>query len=350
MRKFEPTSILIVRLSAIGDVIMASGLIPALRAVYPKARIGWLTEAPNVELLRHNPRLDRLHLWPRSQWKELRQQGKYRQLLREVLSLIRLIRAERYDWVLDLQGLMKSAIWARLVGGRWRIGLRSREGSGLLMNEVITVKSGDRRIGSEYRQLAEFLGALPSEFALDITVAETDRISAIEVLRSENISGDFATIAPFTTRPQKHWFEESWARLVIQLASERNWPVVMLGGPRDKNRAEAISALAGGHIVNLVGKTSLGLCAAIIERSLLHIGVDTGLTHLGVALQRPTLALFGSTCPYIDACNPNARVLYQRLPCSPCRRHPTCGGTFDCMRQHSPDSVLAAAASLGDSI
>lgn len=341
-----PDRILIVRLSAIGDVIMASGLIPALREIWPNARIAWLTDEPHADLLRHNPRLDRLHLWPRRRWRELRQAGCYRQFAREAYTFIRALRAERYDLVLDLQGLLKSGIWVFASGGRRRIGLGSREGSQFLMTEVVDRRVDSLAIGKEYRKLAETLGARPEAFALDIAVSDDDRARAAELRRSLGITGDYTVIAPFTTRPQKHWFDERWAKLAQRLAAEQGRPVLMLGGPADRERAAAIRALAGDSLIDLTGQTTLGLCAALVEQTQLLIGVDTGLTHLGIALNVPTLALFGSTRPYLDPGRPTARVLYEKLDCSPCRRRPTCGGTYDCMKRHTVDSVLAAIADL----
>lgn len=334
--------ILVVRLSAIGDVIMASGLIPALRELHPEAHLAWLTDEAHADLLRHNPRLDRLHLWPRRRWRQLGQAGRYRELLREAGAFLRALRAERYDLVLDLQGLLKSAAFALLAGGR-RIGLGSREGSRWLMSKVIEVPGKDRRIGGEYRELAAILGASPTAFALDIVVGAGDRARAAALL--DGLPGtDYAVIAPFTTRPQKHWFDERWAELARRLRDTRGWPVLMLGGPGDRPRAAAIRGLSGEALIDLTGQTTLGLCAALIERAGLVIGVDTGLTHLGIAQGRPTLALFGSTRPYLQTGHPAATVLYQPLPCSPCRRRPSCGGSHDCMGLHTVDSVLAAAA------
>jgi heptosyltransferase-1 len=341
-----PARILVIRLSAIGDVIMASGLIPALRATYPEARISWLTDEPNADLLRANPRLDRLHLWPRRRWRELRRAGHYRRFLEEALGFIRTLRAERYELVLDLQGLLKSGIWVALTGGRRRIGLGSKEGSGLFMTEVLDRHVDSPRIGKEYRKLAEFLGAPPEAFRLDVAVAREDRAAVTELLRQSGIAGDYSVIAPFTTRPQKHWFDERWAELAAGLAARG--PVVMLGGPGDLEHAAAIRALAGGGLIDLAGRTRLGQGAAVIERAKLLVGVDTGLTHLGIALGVPTLALFGSTRPYLDTGRSNSRVLYEALDCSPCRRRPTCGGSFDCMRRHTAEAVLAAAAELLD--
>jgi heptosyltransferase-1 len=71
--------------------------------------------------------------------------------------------------------------------------------------------------------------------------------------------------------------------------------------------------------------------------------VDTGLTHIGIATQRPTIALFGSTRPYLDTCRPDARVIWLGLECSPCRRTPTCNGAFTCLRNITSGRVVSEA-------
>jgi heptosyltransferase-1 len=81
----------------------------------------------------------------------------------------------------------------------------------------------------------------------------------------------------------------------------------------------------------------------LIERASLLIGVDTGLGHMGIAFGTPSLLLFGSTCPYLDTTRANARVLYHKLDCSPCKRRPTCGWAFTCMHLITIDEVLDAA-------
>jgi heptosyltransferase-1 len=343
MPKASPLQrILLIRLSAIGDVVMASGLIPALRQAYPEARIAWLTEEANADLLRHNPRLDRVYLWPRRRWRNLRREGRYRQFMEEAMDLIRTLRAEHFDLVLDLQGLMKSGLWAWLSGGKRRIGLGSREGSQWLVTETLDRKVEDNLIGKEYRKLAAFLGA--SDFRMDIAVSPDDEQSAAELLRTAGVEGEYALLCPFTTRPQKHWIDERWTELSQRLAAERGLKVVMLGGPGDRDRAALITQKTALH--NLCGQTTLGQCAALVKHAKLLIGVDTGLAHLGIALNTPTLALFGSTCPYLDTGRDTARVLYERLDCSPCRRHPTCGGAYDCMKAHTTEKVFQAATRL----
>lgn len=339
-----PRRILIIRLSAMGDIIMASGLIPALRSLWPDAHIGWLAEEAHAGLLQDHPRLDRLHRLPRGRWRQLRQSGRIRELAGDIGAFVRALRAERYDLALDLQGLLKSGVWARLSGAGQRIGLGSREGSQWLMTQVIPRAMDDPRIGKEYRDLAVRLGAVANSFAMDIPVPEAARQRARALLAEAGVRGDYAVLAPFTTRPQKHWFDERWAALANRL-EPRLTPVV-LGGPGDQARAEDLLAMTGGRAVSLAGATSLPDCAALIEPAALLIGVDTGLTHLGLALRTPTVALFGSTAPYLDTTRENGLVLYVPRDCSPCHRRPSCGGQFDCMRAHTVESVLAGVARL----
>jgi len=153
-------------------------------------------------------------------------------------------------------------------------------------------------------------------------------------LRAAGIDGDYVALAPFTTRPQKHWLDDRWAECTRRLAAERGVRVVVLGGPGDRDHAAALVAQAGPVAVSLAGGTSLGEAAAVIRGARLLVGVDTGLTHLGLAMGTPTLALFGSTRPYLDPAAPNARVLYEPMDCSPCRagrpaaaRSPACAAT-----------------------
>jgi heptosyltransferase-1 len=125
----------------------------------------------------------------------------------------------------------------------------------------------------------------------------------------------------------------------------------MLGAPGDRAGAAEIRAASlptasepqDAGLVDLVGETGILEAAALIHRAALVVAVDTGLGHMGLAFARPSLLLFGSTCPYLETSRDNARVLYHRLPCSPCRRRPTCNGAFTCMDRIGVDEVLAAA-------
>ena len=341
-----PRSILVIRLSAIGDVVMASGLIPALRQAYPQARLVWLAEPAPAELLRANPSVDEVLVWPRGEWRRLWRSRRWLKLLQAVRDFRRTLRRERFDLVLDAQGLLKSGIPAWWSGAPRRIGLGSREGSQWLMTQVVSRHWPDHRIGSEYRALARTVGATDEAFRLDLAVSDGDVAAARQHLQAAGVSGPYAVVAPFTTRPQKHWVSERWPALATALRETLNLDVVMLGGPDDRDAARSIAGQARGGIHDLAGRTTLRESAAIIGGARLLIGVDTGLTHMGSALRRPTVALFGATRPYRDPDAPLTRILYDDLPCAPCRHTPTCGGAFTCMRQLTVARVLDTARQL----
>lgn len=327
-------NILIIRLSAIGDVVFASPLIKALRRSYPEARISWLVEPAAAPLLRNNPDLDEVILWPKGEWQQLWRQRRFLRLARALRQFVAALRARQFDTAIDLQGLLKSGVWAYLCGAGRRIGLGSKEGSERLMTEVVSRRGDSARIGSEYLAMAHHLGLEVADFAMEIALSAADEAFPATVVAGQK----YAVIAPFTTRPQKHWVEARWPVLAAQLQAS-GLPVVMLGGPADREAAARIAA-ANGAIIDMAGGCSLTQSAALIKHAALLIGVDTGLTHMGIAFNVPTLALFGSTCPYSDTTRANARVLYHKLECSPCRRNPTCAGDFTCMKRIEVAEVI----------
>ncbi len=338
--------ILVVRLSALGDVAMASGLIPVLRAVHPDARLAWLTEPAAAPLLRANPRLDELLIWDRPSWRRMWKERRYVDLWRAWREFRQQLRAGRYDLVIDAQGLLKSGLCAWWTGAPRRLGLHPREGSQWLMTERFEPHPMARpQIGSEYRQLAAHLGAPEHAFRLDVVPSDQARRAAQEALARSGVATPYAALCPFTTRPQKHWFPDRWAALAQRLRDEGITPV-LLGGPADHAAALDILHQHGAPAADLVGQLRLDESAAVIQGASLLIGVDTGLTHIGTAMRVPTVALFGSTRPYLSAGEAPTRVMYEALPCSPCRRHPTCGGRFDCMRAHSVDAVAREARTI----
>ncbi len=337
----QPSHILIIRVSAIGDVVFASPLIKALRRTYPEARLSWLVEPAAAGLLQHNPDLDEVIVWPRAHWRRLWRERKWSALRSEVGRFVRELRARRFDLAIDVQGLLKSALWAWLTGAKQRIGLGAKEGGQWLMTQVVSRDVVSNRIGAEYLHLAQELKLDVGNFAMDLALSEEDEHTARALAPSDR----YAVICPFTTRPQKHWVEARWSGLAQALTTRLGMPVVMLGGPAD---VEAASRITAGNvdIVDRAGHCSLTQSAALIKHASLLVGVDTGLTHMGIAFNVPTVALFGSTCPYLDTTRPNASVIYHALECSPCRRNPTCGGDFTCMKSISIDEVVGAGETM----
>ncbi|WP_018693851.1 glycosyltransferase family 9 protein [Algicola sagamiensis] len=336
----SPKKILIIRLSAIGDVVMASGLIPSLKKAYPDASLTWLVEPMAADLLKENDALDEVILWPKAQWKQLFKEKKYRELFRVVREFVRMLRAKKFDLALDTQGLIKSAIWAKLSGAKRRIGLDSREGSNRLVTETLTIDRDHPHISSEYRQLAEHLGAKPDWYRMSLPFSSKTHQQVQHYLSEAGIQGDYYVICPYTTRPQKHWFDDYWLSLAKQLAENDGLPILVLGGPGDQSNAALLCEQSEGALMNFAGKTRLLEAVALLDQAKGVIGVDTGLTHMSIARRTPTVALFGSTRPYLNTMQDNATVIYHRYECSPCHRRPTCDGRFDCLREIKPEEVL----------
>lgn len=335
--------ILIVRTSAIGDVVFASPFAAALRRSHPQAHVAWLVEPGIHELLAADPNIDELIPWPKGEWKQLWQQRRFGELFGRIRAFARLLKDRRFDLAIDLQSLLKSGWLTWLTGAPRRIGLGSREGSQWLMTEVIPKGGDEKRISSEYLYLAEQLKLDAGEFLPQLHVAAETETRTQALLAEHGLTpGGYAVFAPFTTRPQKHWFEDAWQALATQVRDELGLTPVILGGPADKAAAERIVSGAAG-VVSLAGATRLPEAAALIRHAALVIGVDTGLTHMGTAFARPTVALFGSTRPYLDTGRSNGRVIWLGLECSPCRRRPTCNGAFTCLRDIHPERVLEEA-------
>lgn len=347
--------ILFVRLSAIGDLIFAAPVASAFRAHYPGAHLSWLVDESLMPVLQGHPALDEVIGLPLQRWRRDWRQGRRLGVLREAWAWRRRLRDGRFDWAIDLQGLLKSGLWAWLSGAPRRTGLGSREGSQRLMTEVIARPSDGISDGplmaSEHRELLRVLGLeVPSPFGQ--TLASPSALAR----QQERALGLGLTshwvIAPFTTRNQKHWPWAHWQSLLAELRERGAPPVVILGGPADQTQAEALAAPHPGWAHALAGQTRLDEAMAWVERADAVIGVDTGLTHLGFAAGRPTLALFGSTRPYSQPDEgQSGLILWLGLECSPCHRRPSCGGreigSFACLADIPPERVLGALDHLG---
>jgi heptosyltransferase-1 len=336
--------VLIIRLSAIGDVFFCTALLDALKRQFPGCEVTWLTEPIGGQILAGHPQVDRLLVLPRAEWTRLARKGALVKLGRELMRFVQELRRHPFDLVLDPQGIFKSAVWARMARAELRVGVNGADGSACLYDALVRVpRMKEPPMLSEYRLLVRGLGGDPDAITMRLHVDEQARGEAEAWLCEKRP----IVLCPFTTRPQKHWPDSHWSELGDRLAAAGLGPVLILGGPADGPRAECIAGAMGkAPLVSAGERRSIPFALAILERARAVIGVDTGLTHAGIALGRPTLALFGSTRPYVRIGMATARVLYTDLPCAPCRRHPTCEGRFDCMRQLAPRAVEAALKAL----
>ncbi len=336
----SPRRILIIRPSAIGDIVMASSMLKSLKRAWPDSDIDWVVEPAYSCLLEAHPLINNVILWDKLKWKRLLGKLRLAAALKEISSFSRPLRNAKYDLVLDAQGLLRSRLLAWLSGGKERIGFESKEPGEFLMSRIISKGPNSHKMSSEYHHMICELGLEPYKFKPFFVVDPKDVEWADDTLQKAGIKKPYFAICPFTTRPQKHWFVHSWTKLAADLARFYAVDIVIIGGPADQMTGEKIAKKAGKSIHNFAGKASLMQSAALLQGAALAIGVDTGLTHMATAFEVPAIAIFGSTRPYLDAGTESTRVIYSHLPCSPCRRRPICDGKYDCMKWITPEMVM----------
>ena len=293
--------ILIVRLSALGDVLHALPLLGALREHFPQAHLGWLVQKGGAQLLDGHPLLDRLHLLPRGNNGTL---AAFRALRKE-------LKAENYECAIDVQGLFKSAIWPQLAGIPRRIGFggqAAREFSGIFYTDH--VRPDPRRRHIIERNMA-LLGPLQIEPAPQIVTPV--HLPAAARARARAIVGEDPATAPlFVFCPGAGWKTKMWepwkyGELATRLVNRYGARVAFCWGPGEQplvrdamlrsagapepDFAAEILPIARG-IYALPATTFIEL-GAVIEQARLFVGGDTGPTHFAAALGVPTVSMMG---------------------------------------------------------
>jgi heptosyltransferase-1 len=275
---------LIVRLSAIGDVIQALPLACALREHFPKAYIAWAVEGRAGTLLEGHPAVSEL----------IRLQRGWLKSPRGVWRLRWHLRSRRFDVALEAQGLLRAAILAWLSGARRRIGFGrpwGRELTPWLNTEV--VDTGDVHIIERNLQLLRPLGIAAPRVRFDLPERESDRRAADVMLQAMRIGGEFVLINPGAGWPSKLWPAARYAAVAEYLGKKWNLPALIVwAGQTERRLAEEIVAAAPEN-TRLAPETSLLQLAALARRARLFIGSDTGPLHLAAATGTPCVGLYG---------------------------------------------------------
>lgn len=307
-RKFN--RILVVKLSAIGDVIMASPFARGLHDLYPDARIDWVVEPLSADALRGNPFLNEVVVWNRAKGKSAKGARGILRFVKDVLSLRRRLHGH-YDLAVDIQGLGRSAaaMWAG--GAPIRVGKDdAREGGKMLLTHAFCVPEPTYRAALQYSGLLPYLGHPDPPIDLEVYPDDANRAKADALLEGFTAPNGFVSIAPATTRPYKHWTDEAFAAAIDSLKCEFGMEAVIHGGPSDVDMARRIAGLCRNVSPLIVaGQTTLRDAAELIRRSRLLVGVDTGIMHFGMATRTPTVAIFGPTNPHRLRDEPFVRVL-----------------------------------------
>lgn len=305
----RPLRILVIQFRHVGDVLLTTPALKALRDRYPQARIDYLTEPGPSHILRGNPHIDAVIL------------RKRKATLREDWALIRTLRRTQYDLVFDFFSNPTSAILARLSGAPCRVA-RSRFGRNFLYSHTPVVNHQED-VYSPTHKLA-LLRAMGVPAAICPPILEIPRESADRIaqfLQDSAIAPEARLVTMDTTSrlADKKWEGQRFLQLADWLTEKHGARVVFIWGPGEKEEVEDLIT-QGRHAHLLAPPTSLMELAALIAKSHLHIGNCSGPRHIAVAVGTPTLTIMGPTLPANWTYpSPEHQALRGNTQCPACR-------------------------------
>ena len=323
---------LLIKLSSIGDIAHALPVARALRSRVPDATIDWLVQPEYIPLLEHCPDIDNLIPFPR------------RHFLRGLPALVRALRAAPYDAILDLQGLLKSALPARIArrtapskpiyGPAW-----SREGA------------------SRFYTITPVRAPLPRRHAVDelLDIAALvappapgepfprPRLDVEPAPVSEDASGPRIAFAPFSRWTTKNWPSDAFAAVGRRLASEMGARIFILGSAADAPLAAPLAAQVPNARL-LCGNLGFPALLSFLKSLDLFVSVDSGPLHWADAMGVPVVAIYGSTDPVRTGpyYSQDHVVTHPTLSCRPCHARTCARSDLACLRDLAPDLVFAA--------
>ena len=340
--------ILLIRLSALGDVVYALPALDALRRHLPKAFIAWAVEEAAAGLLKNHPQLDELLIVPRKSVQRDVKSGHVIRAGRTLLKLRRELRSMHFDWAIDLQGNLRSAIVARLSGARRIAGFGppcSREHSHLLLNcPVRAIDPAIHKIDRGLHLLSRL--GVPADQARGVIPEppEDARGTVSALLAQAGFQGGFALIHPGVSRfgSFKQWPAEKYVELVKML-QERHIDVMLSAGPGEESLVRNIAERSTG--VFSVSGLDLPALAELMRHAKVFIGSDTGPTQMAWMAGTPTIALMGpkDTLSYGPLGDPHRKIAAD-VPCRPCAKR-ACANNL-CMKEIAARHVLEAAISI----
>ncbi len=322
-----PKKILIVKPSSLGDVVHSLPFLNAIRSCFPKAEIHWVIAKGLEGLFEGHPMINRLVIMDKDAWKKI---SNMRKTIKEIGRLFTELRNERYDIVIDLQGLLRTAVITMSTRAPFRIGFEeAREGGRFFYN--YRIRGGkDVHAVDRYMKITEALGCDMEEtlfpFAL---VDDTEGIRDI----TESL-GRYAVIIPGARWDTKIWPAERFGRLASMLPLKS----IVIGSSADIRTAEKVVEFSRGKAISLAGKTTLGELIGIMRKARVVISNDSGPMHIAAGFSVPVVALFGPTSPLRTGPYGKGHcIIRSEAHCSPCFQK-RCGDV-KCMKEITVETV-----------
>ena len=328
----SPARILIIKPSAIGDVVHALPVLNLVKARWPGAKVSWLVTPACAGLLEGHPLLDEVILFDR---KRMGRAWRSVSLALQLRRFTRSLRERQFDLVIDLQGLFRSGWLAKKTRAPVRVGFaNARELAWVFYTHRVPIETMEQHAIDRYLAVARFVGCETNEVVFPFATTDGDREYVRSLLGD---TGPYAVLMPGTNWETKRWPVERFAGLVAPLGDRFGLTSVLAGG------ADA-AAMAGDMpgVINLAGRTTLKQLTALLEGAALVAANDSGPMHIAAALGRPLVTPFGPTNPVRTG--PYGRmdcVIRMKIECSPCYSRDCSHRT--CLRALEIEPVLQLA-------
>ncbi|MDH7559126.1 MAG: glycosyltransferase family 9 protein [bacterium] len=327
----EHRSILVSRLRFLGDVVLTTPLLRALRRAFPQAGIAYLAESPYIEVLVNHPDVDTLL--------PLHRQSRSAQL-----STLRQLRRAHFDLTIDLFGNARSALLLWLTGARQRVGFDYR-GRRLLYTTVVRRDARPKSAIEFHLETLRPLGVAPAGLETHLATSPDEDAWAVNYLHEKGVGAHerLAVVHAGASWPAKRWFAERFGELARRMGTELGTRVLLTTGPGEEELVARVAQVAPEAVVLEV--LPIRRVMAVVKRCQVLVANDCGILHLGPALGTPTIGIFGPGepeiwFPYSPAAGHYA--VHQELDCSRCQRD-FCE-ELRCMAAIQVDEVLAAVA------
>lgn len=325
----------------VGDAIMTTPVIRAVKKNFPSSHLTLLAKPWVAPVFGHNPYVDRIMLYKDS--------GRHKKGM-GTLRLARDLKRMEFDLSVLMQNAFEAALITFLAGIPERVGYNT-DGRGLLLNPGIPLNPGykERHLIDYYRRIVKKAGLSDDGPHLDLFLTHEEMAEAGHMLAENGLypkDGIIGINPGATGGTAKRWFPERFANLAEKLCDAYGTKVVVFGGPADRALGEYIRSASNDKCVNLAGKTTLREAFALIARCSLFITNDSGLMHAAGALDVNQIALIGptdhrATAPF----GLKSRMIRLPVDCSPCRKK-DCPTDHKCMKGIGVDMVLEEACSM----
>jgi heptosyltransferase-1 len=335
--------ILIIKTSALGDIIHALPVLDYLRQVSPGARIDWVVEEAFLELLSGNPLIDRLIPVAFKRW---RKSPAALQTLHEIGAFRRYLQEREYDLVFDIQGNTKSGLVCWLANSHRKIGFdrdnMQEQLNSLFTDQKVALHPDDRHATIRYLRIVSApFGIDPAGLALttDIHTAHDDEAAGRLVPPAD---GPVLLFHTGTTWQTKLWHESGWIALARDLLTRYPAAVILLswGNGPERESALRIAQLVGPR-ARVLERMSLKGFAALLKRVDCVVGGDTGPVHLAAVVGTATVSFYRCTDGSLNGPQGDRHVIVQSpLACTKCLRK-TCDRNEECIGSITPQAIVA---------